>query len=80
MWSSFLTATSTIFLQVAAYVGAFNHDARYPVRLEEGMIVVVYNDGSPATVFPITKGRLNNYWSMWLKRLALYKHLKQANL
>jgi len=67
-------------LQVAAYVGAFNHDARYPVRLEEGMIVVVYNDGSPATVFPITKGRLNNYWSMWLKRLALYKHLKQANL
>jgi len=64
-------------LQVAAYVGALNHDQRYPVGVDEGMIVVVYNDGSPASLFRITKGRLVKYWSAWLQRLAKYKQIKQ---
>ena len=50
--------------------------SRYPVRVELGMIVVVYNDGSPASVFPITRGRLVNYWAQWLQRLAKYKQIK----
>jgi len=60
-------------LQIAAYVGAFNWDDRYPIRVEGGMIVVVYNDGAPATLLPITKAKLEKYWWLWLQRLRLYK-------
>ena len=44
------------------------------------MIVVVYNDGSPASVFPITRGRLVNYWAQWLQRLAKYKQIKDMEI
>lgn len=59
-------------LQIAAYVGAFNHDKRYPVQVTEGLIVVVYNNGRPATLLPVRLKALENYWKAWLQRLSLY--------
>jgi hypothetical protein len=35
--------------------------------------VIVYNDGSPATVLPINLGNLQLYWRLWLERLKLFK-------
>ena len=63
--------------QIAAYVGAFNHDDRYPVRVQNGMIVVVYNDGSPATLLPIDEKKLEYYWKRWLSRLRLYHKMSK---
>ena len=68
-------------LQIAAYVGAFNHDIRYPVQVTEGLIVVVYNNGRPATLLPVRLKALEKYWKAWLGRLSLYYkniHLRQS--
>ena len=59
-------------LQIAAYVGAFNHDSRYPVQVTEGLIVIVYNNGRPATLLPVRLKVLEKYWKAWLQRLSLY--------
>ena len=67
-----LNATFDNPLQIAAYIGAFNHDDRYPVQVNEGMIVVVYNDGRPAKLLPISRNQLEKYWKAWLQRLNLY--------
>ena len=71
-----LSATFDNPLQVAAYIGAFNHDDRYPVQVNEGLLVVVHNDGSPAKLLPIGEKRLEQYWNAWLHRLKLYSSLK----
>ena len=60
-------------LQIAAYIGAFNHDPRYPLQIEEGLIVVVYNNGRPANVLPLKQKSLETYWKLWLQRLTLYE-------
>ena len=71
-----LGATFDNPLQVAAYIGAFNHDERYPVQVNDGLIVVVYNDGSPARLLPIGEKKLEQYWRAWLQRLKLYSALQ----
>ena len=71
-----LSATFDNPLQVAAYIGAFNHDERYPVQVNDGLIVVVYNDGSPARLLPIGEKKLEQYWRAWLQRLKLYSALQ----
>ena len=59
-------------LQVAAYIGAFNHDKNYPAQVTEGLIVIIYNDGRPAKLLPISQNKLEIYWKAWLQRLNLY--------
>ena len=66
-------------LQIAAYVGAFNHDTRYPVQVNEGLIVVVYNTGRPANILPIRLKTLEKYWKIWLQRLSLYSKSRPLN-
>ena len=71
-----LTSTFDAPLQVAAYVGALNHDDRYAGQVESALIVIVYNDGRQATVLPLTKFKLETYWKDWLTRLHLYQKMK----
>ena len=62
-------------IQIAAYVGALNHDPRYPFQIENAMIAVVYNDGSEANLIHMDKKELIRHWIMWLNRLKQYEKL-----
>jgi len=62
-------------LQVAAYVGALNHDTRYPFQIESALIVVVNKKGSVAEIFPLTKRQLKNYWTKWVGRCEQYAQM-----
>ena len=63
-------------LQIAAYIGALNHDPNYPFQINQGMIVVAYNNGDEANVLSMNKKSLETYWKLWLQRLTLYEKLK----
>merc|ERR1711974_558457 len=63
-------------LQVAAYVGALNHDPNYSFQIENALIVLAYNDGKRATVLTMNKPMLSIYWKEWLKRCALYHEIR----
>ena len=62
-------------LQVAAYVGAINHDERYSSlgNITSGAVVVVYNSGYPAMTHIFSQDQLGHYWKLWCKRLHQYK-------
>ena len=70
-----LAATFDAPIQIAAYAGALNHDARYPYQIENAMIGIVYNDGKEATLIHMDKYQLHKHWMIWLERLKLYQKL-----
>ncbi|NXI27771.1 MGME1 exonuclease, partial [Sterrhoptilus dennistouni] len=59
-------------LQVAAYIGAINHDANYDFQVRCGLIVVAYKDGSPAHPHFMDPDLCSQYWNKWLLRLEEY--------
>ncbi|XP_030355749.1 mitochondrial genome maintenance exonuclease 1 [Strigops habroptila] len=59
-------------LQVAAYIGAINHDANYDFQVSCGLIVVAYKDGSPAHPHFMAPELCSQYWNKWLLRLEEY--------
>ncbi|KFO77394.1 Mitochondrial genome maintenance exonuclease 1, partial [Cuculus canorus] len=60
-------------LQVAAYIGAINHDANYDFQVSScGLIVVAYKNGSPAHPHFMDPGLCSQYWNKWLLRLEEY--------
>lgn len=59
-------------LQLAAYVGALNFDPRFQYMVDKGLIVIVYEAGTPAHCHFLEKKVLNQYWVEWLKRLKNY--------
>lgn len=74
-----LAATFEAPIQVAAYVGALNHDPRYAVQVAYSMLVIVYNDGRPATAINMSTKQLEKYWTLWLQRLQLYNMMMAFN-
>ncbi|NWW46679.1 MGME1 exonuclease, partial [Pedionomus torquatus] len=68
----FLKNTFDNPLQVAAYIGAINHDANYDFQVSCGLIVVAYKDGSPAHPHFMDPTLCSHYWSKWLLRLEEY--------
>merc|ERR1712051_602256 len=72
---STLAKTFDAPLQVAAYVGALNHDSRYPFQIENALVVVVNKSGSVAEVLPMTKRQLKNYWVKWVERCEKYAQI-----
>ncbi|XP_028593964.2 mitochondrial genome maintenance exonuclease 1 [Podarcis muralis] len=69
----FLRNTFDNPLQVAAYIGAINHDANYNFQVDCGLLVVAYKDGSPAHAHYIDSELCCQYWNKWLLRLEEYK-------
>ncbi|XP_009904265.2 mitochondrial genome maintenance exonuclease 1 [Dryobates pubescens] len=69
----FLRNTFDNPLQVAAYIGAINHDANYDFQVRCGLIVVAYKDGSPAHPHFMDPDLCSQYWKKWLLRLEEYK-------
>lgn len=67
-------------IQLAAYIGAFNHDPRYQPQIDRGMLVFVYNDGTQAKVFNLTENLIQIYWEQWLERLQLYRKMEEHQL
>ncbi|NXP55806.1 MGME1 exonuclease, partial [Heliornis fulica] len=60
-------------LQIAAYIGAINHDASYDFQVSScGLIVVAYKNGSPAHPHFMDPGLCSQYWNKWLLRLEEY--------
>ena len=59
-------------LQLAAYVGAMNFDENYRLQVDNAMLVVAYEDGSPAHVHFLSRKLCEDYWQLWKKRLHQY--------
>ncbi|NXS30621.1 MGME1 exonuclease, partial [Pomatostomus ruficeps] len=68
----FLQNTYDNPLQVAAYIGAINHDANYDFQVRCGLIVVAYKNGSPAHPHFMDPDLCSHYWDKWLLRLEEY--------
>ncbi|NWW77978.1 MGME1 exonuclease, partial [Climacteris rufus] len=68
----FLKMTYDNPLQVAAYIGAINHDANYDFQVRCGLIVVAYKNGSPAHPHFMDPDLCSQYWHKWLLRLEAY--------
>ncbi|NWY30350.1 MGME1 exonuclease, partial [Pheucticus melanocephalus] len=68
----FLQNTYDNPLQVAAYIGALNHDASYDFQVRCGLVVVAYKDGSPAHPHFMDPDLCSQYWNKWLLRLEEY--------
>ncbi|XP_025897540.1 mitochondrial genome maintenance exonuclease 1 [Nothoprocta perdicaria] len=60
-------------LQVAAYIGAINHDVNYDFQVSCGLIVVAYKNGTPAHPHFMDPDLCSQYWNKWLLRLEEYK-------
>ncbi|NWQ75493.1 MGME1 exonuclease, partial [Columbina picui] len=63
-------------LQVAAYIGAINHDPSYDFQVSCGLIVVAYKNGSPAHPHFMDPDLCMQYWNQWLLRLEDYMDRK----
>ncbi|NXK56365.1 MGME1 exonuclease, partial [Chauna torquata] len=59
-------------LQVAAYIGAINHDANYDFQVSCGLIVIAYKNGCPAHPHFMDPDLCSQYWNKWLLRLEEY--------
>ncbi|XP_069463644.1 mitochondrial genome maintenance exonuclease 1 [Ambystoma mexicanum] len=66
-------------LQVAAYIGAINHDGNYNFQVSCGLIVVAYKDGSPAHPHFMDSELCSQYWNKWLLRLEEFLEKKEKN-
>ncbi|XP_029450338.1 mitochondrial genome maintenance exonuclease 1 isoform X2 [Rhinatrema bivittatum] len=64
-------------LQVAAYVGAINHDDNYNFQVDCGLIVIAYKDGSPAHPHFMDLELCSQYWNKWLLRLEDYMEKRE---
>ncbi|NWI76057.1 MGME1 exonuclease, partial [Dryoscopus gambensis] len=69
----FLQNTYDNPLQVAAYIGAINHDANYDFQVRCGLVVVAYKNGSPAHPHFMDPDLCSQYWNKWLLRLEEYR-------
>ncbi|KAJ7338859.1 hypothetical protein JRQ81_012761 [Phrynocephalus forsythii] len=64
-------------LQVAAYIGAINHDSNYNFQVDCGLLVIAYKDGSPAHPHYMDSDLCSHYWNKWLRRLEEYQEKRK---
>ena len=66
--------------QIVAYAGAVNHDPHYdPIQVEQGLLVLAYQDGSPAETIWLGPDTCEYYWLEWQQRLKLYHQTIKPN-
>lgn len=68
-------------VQLVSYLGALNFSRKEfnETPIENGVVVVAYNDGSSANVFKLSEGEMKKYWKLWLNRLQEYWILYRDN-
>lgn len=60
-------------VQLCAYLGALNSRKEYHNNpITNGIVVVAYNDGSPANLFHLNENDMKKYWKVWVTRLQEY--------
>lgn len=67
-----VNATYDAPLQLCAYLGAINADARYALQVRSGLVVIAYTTGAPAHAFRLGEMAIRQYWTAWLERLHEY--------
>uniref|UniRef100_A0A1B6JCA2 Mitochondrial genome maintenance exonuclease 1 n=1 Tax=Homalodisca liturata TaxID=320908 RepID=A0A1B6JCA2_9HEMI len=60
-------------VQIAAYIGAFNHDPNYKWGVSHGLVAVAYSNGDPCDVFLLSPQYCQIYWRHWLMRFDKFK-------
>ena len=66
--------------QIVAYAGAVNYDPHYnPIQVKQGLLVLAYQDGSPAETIWLSPDTCEHYWLEWLQRLKLYHQTIKPN-
>ncbi|XP_064602752.1 uncharacterized protein LOC135468425 [Liolophura sinensis] len=68
----YLSSTFDYPLQVCAYIGAYNADPANTMKIQNGLVVVAYDDGNPAHAHLMTPDQCDYYWRQWLVRLHQY--------
>lgn len=64
--------------QIVAYAGAVNYDQNYaPIGVCSGLLVLAYNDGSPADTIWMPQETCQYYWDEWLIRIELFNQLSK---
>lgn len=67
-------------IQAVSYAGAVNFDHDLcKFHLEKVVIVIAYEDGSPADVHQLSHSHCRDYWKLWLLRLQNYFKIIQDN-
>lgn len=61
-------------VQLCSYLGALNvsREEFLANPIKSGVIVIAYNDGSPADLFELKETEIRKYWKLWLNRLQEY--------
>ena len=59
-------------IQAVSYSGAVNFDQKLQFQIEKVVIVIAYEDGSPADVHQLSHSHCRDYWKLWLLRLQKY--------
>uniref|UniRef100_A0A1B6FWQ4 Mitochondrial genome maintenance exonuclease 1 n=1 Tax=Cuerna arida TaxID=1464854 RepID=A0A1B6FWQ4_9HEMI len=60
-------------VQIAAYIGALNHDPNYKWGVSHGLVAVAYSNGDPCDVFLLAPQYCQMYWRHWLMRFDKFK-------
>lgn len=59
-------------IQLCAYLGAINASPKFNLKINKGVVVVAYTDGSLADSYKLDSVALRKYWRAWLLRLQEY--------
>ena len=61
-------------LQLVAYAGAINSNSKSKIHVRHGLLVIAYEDGSPADVHDLDLKQCKHFWLDWLVRLYKFKN------
>ena len=60
-------------MQMVAYAGAINNDPTSNVQIRHSLLVIAYEDGTPADVHCLDLNQCKHFWLDWLVRLHKFK-------
>ena len=67
-------------MQMVAYAGAINDDPASRIHIRHGLLVIAYEDGSPADVHFLDFKQCRSFWQDWLVRLHKFKNLETVTV
>lgn len=61
-------------IQLVAYAGAINSNPSSKIQIQQSLLVIAYEDGSPADVHLLDFKQCRHFWQDWLVRLHKFKN------